>query len=581
MYTQEDIKEAGLDDFRVFLRQVWDFLRLPPPTPVQNDIAYNLQHAQRRFIIQAFRGVGKSWITVAFVLWCLLLNPELKIMVVSANQDLADSFSKFCKQLIHGMPMLQHLAPRAEAGQSDSAIRFDVGPAMPSKDPSVKSAGITGQITGNRADIIVADDIEIPKNSYTHVMRERLSELVKEFDAVLKPGGRVIYLGTPQVEATIYNRLLSRGYGIVVWPSEIPKRIEAYYGRLAQFVLKRIEAGAKPGDPVDAKRFTREDLNERLASYGASGYALQFMLDTNPSDADRHPLKTRDLIVHDCDTEMGHVKLVWGGDRTQAIQDLQSGGFDGDFYSRATWRSEEMAKYTGTVMAIDPSGRGNDETGYAIVRNLHGMLYLVDVGGFIQGFAEETLAALATRAIRFRVNYVIAEDNYGGGMFRQLLKPVLIRIAEQARLNPTDPDPHARPPAFDEDWDGWSSTQKEMRILDTLEPLVQSHRLVVDRKLVESDLQVQHDKSMYSFVQQFTRMARVKGCLPHEDRLEAVSMACGYWAERMKIDKDRALGTHKEALLAAELKRFMEHAVGVTRPSHRVSVLDYLKGKRR
>jgi hypothetical protein len=48
-YTQEEIEATGLDDFRVFLRQVWDYLGLPPPTPVQNDMAYNLQHGPRRF----------------------------------------------------------------------------------------------------------------------------------------------------------------------------------------------------------------------------------------------------------------------------------------------------------------------------------------------------------------------------------------------------------------------------------------------------------------------------------------------------------------------------------------------------
>ena len=133
MYTKEEIEAAGLDDFRVFLRQVWDFLGLPPPTPVQNDIAWHLQHGDRRLVIEAFRGVGKSWITVAYVLWCLFLDPQEKIMVVSASQELADNFSKFCKQLIREMPLLQHLAPRQ--GQRDSAISFDVGPATPSKDP--------------------------------------------------------------------------------------------------------------------------------------------------------------------------------------------------------------------------------------------------------------------------------------------------------------------------------------------------------------------------------------------------------------------------------------------------------------
>lgn len=564
MYTKEEIKAAGLDDFRVFLRQVWDYLQLPVPTPVQNAIAWLLQHGPRRLILCAFRGVGKSWITVAFVLWNLLLDPNLKIMVVSASQPLADDFSKFCKQLIRGMPMLAHLAARD--GQADSSIRFEVGPALDSKDPSVKSAGITGQITGNRADIIIADDIEIPKNSQTHLMRERLAESVKEFDAVLKPGGRIIYLGTPQVEASLYPRLLSRGYEMQVFPVRTPENTAAYHGRLSPFVQRLIDAGVAPLTPLDPRRFPHQEIAERLASYGLSGFALQFMLDTNPSEADKHPLKTKDLIIHDCDSEMAPVKIVWGSDRPLVLQDLQSGGFDGDFYVRPAWKSDEMAKYTGTVMAIDPSGRGKDETAYAIVRVMHGVLFLVDVGGFTDGFAESTLRALAVRAVRHRVNYVIDEPNYGGGMFRQLLKPVMIKVAEEARLNPEHPDPLARPPGFDEEWEGWSSTQKELRILDTLEPIIQSHRLIVDRRVIEADLLVQADKPQYSLIHQMTRMARLKGCLPHEDRLEAVSMACQYWIERLQIDQDHAFQEHKNELLDAELQRFIDNAYNVGSP---------------
>jgi hypothetical protein len=41
----------------------------------------------------------------------------------------------------------------------------------------VKSVGITGQLTGSRASLIIADDIEVPKNSLTHTQREKLSEL--------------------------------------------------------------------------------------------------------------------------------------------------------------------------------------------------------------------------------------------------------------------------------------------------------------------------------------------------------------------------------------------------------------------
>lgn len=546
-YTHEELEEAGLLDFRVFLIQVWAYLGLPSPTPVQLDIAYSLQHAPRRFILQAFRGVGKSWITVAFVLWNLLLDPQKKIMVVSASQQLADDFSKFCKQLINGMPMLQHLAPRD--GQRDSAISFDVGPATPSKDPSVKSVGITGQLTGSRADIIVGDDIEVPKNSYTHLLRERLAELVKEFDALLKPDGRVIYLGTPQIESSLYNRLAKdRGYTIRIWPAQVPEHLDAYNGRLADYVVRKVEKGAQPGDLVDPRRFSKDDLAERRMSYGSAGYALQFMLDTTPSDADKHPLKCSDLLVMDVDRDVAPVKVVWGRDRESEIQDLDAGGYDGDRYYRPVWRSPEMAKFTGTVLAIDPSGRGSDETAYAIVRFLHGQLYLVASGGFTDGFGEQTLGLIAATAGEHKVTDVIIEENYGGGMFNSLIAPHLAKYGI-SRINA-------------DDYDGWSRGQKELRILDVLEPIFKSHRLVMDRRVIEQDIVQQRESERYSLVQQMTRMCREKGAIANEDRLEAVAMACAFWTDRMNRDQDKMLTMHRQNLMHDELRNFLKHTTG-------------------
>lgn len=563
MFSQEEIKAAGLDDFRVFLRQVWDFLMLPPPTPVQNDIAYHLQHGPRRLIIEAFRGVGKSWITVAFALWLLLLDPEKKIMIVSASQSLADDSAKFARSLIDGMPMLRHLAPKGD--QRTSAIKFDVGPARESKDPSLKSVGITGQITGSRADVIIADDIEVPKNSYTHLLRERLAELVKEFDAVLKPGGRVIYLGTPQVEATLYNRLRKRGYVLFVWTAEIPKRTVQYAGRLAKFVTRLIERGGCPGDPVDSARFGKEDLAERLASYGRTGYALQFLLDTSLSDAEKHPLKCQDMIVMDLHESEGHVNIAWSRDQTLAIQDLACGGLDGDRFFRPMWVSDERAPWQGTVMAIDPSGRGQDETAYAVVRYLYGMLFLVAVGGFKHGYSEDTLDGLAEVALKHRVNDIIIERNYGGGMFDHLLMPVVAnkgqtyqRVDAAAEL-PVRPIPRFVP---EEEWSGWSTGQKELRICSILEPVLGNHKLVVDRRVIENDLIQQGDKERYSFIQQLTRMERVKGALPNEDRLEACAMAVSYWTERMNRDAKKMMDKHRSMLMDAELRRFAQGTIG-------------------
>lgn len=77
---------GALNDFRNFLYIVWQFLGLPEPTPIQYDIAHYLQHGPRRSIIMAFRGIGKSYITAAFVVWLWLVNPQFKILVVSATE---------------------------------------------------------------------------------------------------------------------------------------------------------------------------------------------------------------------------------------------------------------------------------------------------------------------------------------------------------------------------------------------------------------------------------------------------------------------------------------------------------------
>ena len=174
-----------IKDFRNFLFLVWKQLNLPQPTPIQYEIADYMQHGPKRAVIQGFRGVGKSWICSAFVVHQLLLDPSKNILVVSASKTRADDFSTFTLRLIHEAPFLKHLAPGDK--QRFSKISFDVAPAPASHAPSVKSLGITSQLTGSRADIIVADDVEVPNNSATQMMRDKLGEQVKEFDAIIKP----------------------------------------------------------------------------------------------------------------------------------------------------------------------------------------------------------------------------------------------------------------------------------------------------------------------------------------------------------------------------------------------------------
>lgn len=537
-------KHPVLKDFRKFVFVVWQHLNLPEPTPVQYDIAQYLQNAPRRAVIEAFRGVGKSWLTSAFVCWILLNDPQKKILVVSASKERADAFSTFVKRLINELPILQHLKP--QDGQRDSVIAFDVGPATPDHSPSVKSVGITGQITGSRADVLIADDVEVPNNSATQMMRDKLSEAVKEFDAILKPGGRIIYLGTPQTEMSLYNQLPERGYEIRVWPALYPElnQVIKYQGRLAPMITLALEKDKElAGKPTDPKRFGEEDLLERRASYGKAGFALQFMLDTSLSDADRYPLKVSDLIIQNLNPTMGHLKLAWAAAPEVCINDLPNVALTGDRFYRPMWHSPEMSEYTGAVMSIDPSGRGKDETGYAVVKQLAGNLFVTAAGGISGGYEEATLEELAKIAKAHQVKYIIIEANFGDGMFTQLLKPILGRIypctVEEVK----------------------HSTQKEARIIDTLEPVMTGHRLIVDQKVIERDYETAKDLK-YSLFYQMTRITRDRGALIHDDRLDALAIAVAYWTESMARDNDKAVKEMKSAALDRDLKSFMTQVIG-------------------
>ena len=541
-------------DFRNFVYVVWKHLGLPDPTPTQYDIAEYVDNGPRRCCIQAFRGVGKSWITSAYVCHQLLLNPSLNILVVSASKTRSDDFSTFTLRLINEMPLLKHLMPRED--QRSSKIAFDVAPAPAAHAPSVKSVGITGQLTGSRADLIVADDVESLNNSLTQVMRDKVAETIKEFDAVLKPSGRIVYLGTPQTEMSIYNMLPERGYEIRVWPARIPteKIKEAYGSRLAPYILEKCEK-LPIGTPVDPCRFDDIDLKEREASYGKSGFALQYMLDTSLSDVGRYPLKLRDLIVHPLDKDVASPKLTWASSPELEWKDLPSVGLAGDRFYRPMEVAEGHQPYSGAVMSIDPAGMGKDETAYAVVKILNGQLFVTASGGFMGGYTPRVLKGLATVARQNKVNQIIVESNFGDGMFSQLLKPVLSEdvgypcTIEEVRHN----------------------IAKERRIIDTLEPLFNSHRLVFSKDVVEDDLRVREgdtldetranlvaDRSLYQLCYQVSRITFDKGALRHDDRLDALAIACGYWVEHMEAHVDRAVADYHDELIDKELEKFMD-----------------------
>lgn len=155
-----------------------------------------------RLLLMAFRSCGKSTIVGLFAAWLLWRRPDLRILVLAADMVLARKMVRNVKRIIERHPLTGALKPaRADQWGAD---RFTVRRDRELRDPSMLARGIAANMTGSRADIVICDDVEVPKTCDTAEKRADLREKLAEIDFVLTPGGMQLYVGTPHSWYTIY-----------------------------------------------------------------------------------------------------------------------------------------------------------------------------------------------------------------------------------------------------------------------------------------------------------------------------------------------------------------------------------------
>ena len=541
-----DTLTALQDDFKVFLTALWQQLDLPPPTRAQFSIADYLQHGPKRLQIQAFRGVGKSWITGAFVLWTLFNNPEKKIMIISASKERADNMSIFLQKLIIETPWLSHLQPKSDDSRW-SRISFDVN-CSPHQAPSVKSVGITGQLTGSRADLMILDDIEVPGNSMTEFMREKLLQLCTEAESILTPkdDSRIMYLGTPQTTFTVYRKLAERSYRPFVWPARYPRKISQYEGLIAPQLQEDIDEGAQSWETTDPDRFDDDDLLEREASMGRSNFMLQFMLDTSLSDAEKFPLKMADLVITSVNPTKAPESVIWCSDPANVIKDAPTVGLPGDFFYSPMSLVGEWGDYQETICSVDPSGRGSDETTAAYLSQRNGFLYLHEMRAYREGYSDTTLLDILKGCKKYNASTLLIESNFGDGIVAELFKKHIQQTKQSIHIEETRAD-----------------VRKEDRIIDSLEPVLNQHRLVVDRKVIDWDYKSNADEApekrlLYMLFYQMSRMCREKFAVKHDDRLDCLAQGVKYFTDALSISAEKQIAIRRLEEFTSVLEDYLD-----------------------
>ena len=534
-------------DFKLFLQALWAELGLPSPTRAQYAIADYLQNGPKRLQVQAFRGVGKSWITGAFVLWTLFNDPERKVMIISASKERADNMSIFLQKLIIDTPWLKHLQPKSDDSRW-SRISFDVN-CSPHQAPSVKSVGITGQLTGSRADLMILDDVEVPGNSLTEFMREKLLQLCTEAESILTPksDSRIMYLGTPQTTFTIYRRLAERNYRPLVWPARYPRqdKLSKYEGVLAPEIQEDVDMGAEEWSPTD-DRFTDEDLIEREASMGRSNFMLQFQLDTTLSDAQKFPLKMADLIVTSVNPNTAPENIIWCSDPSKVIRDAPTVGLPGDYFYSPMQLVGEWSSYDETICSVDPSGRGTDETAAAFLSQRNGLIYLHEMSAYRDGYSDSTLLDILKRCRTYGVTSLVIETNFGDGIVGELFKKHLINTKQHINIEEVR-----------------ANVRKEDRIIDSLEPVLNQHRLIVDRGVIDWDYASNKDspaeeRLLYMLFYQMSRMCREKRAVKHDDRLDCLAQGVKYFTDALSISAQDQIQMRKKEEWDNMLAEFLD-----------------------
>lgn len=562
---------------------LWAHWKLPTPTDAQLAIARRLQFgadgssfdpipeadAPRRDVIRCFRSLGKSYLTAAYVAWRLARNPrDEKVLVLSASRRKAQGFVDQVKGILRTFDLFSFLLRGPKEGgteRRDMAQSFDVAGASPSQSFSLSAQGVSGQVTGERSTLIIPDDIETRENSKTENGRADLMRLITSdlipIAATEHGLGDIILLGTPQGYESLYNRaVIELGFTSYCIPLRWPtsEKIGSYVLKgphgpvelLAGYLRERHAIGELSAWDLTDTRF--DHVSAIALEARRSDFLLQYMLDTELADADRYPLKLKDLVVFSCNPLKAPMSIQWGrhNDRRNVISDIPNLGFTGDYLVGPLFVDDQWRPYDQIVQYIDPSGSGEDETAWAIIGSLMGSSYLLKVGA-VRGDPDSAQKLAAYDAISYRVTKVEIEPNYAKGVW--ILGYRRHYVERRDALAKLDKKTWGDVGASIEEGE-WARGQKEERILGVLEPALSAHRLVVDEELLREDLK---NEGAYSLMWQLTHLTRDRGSLRHDDRLEAVAGALVMLLHGL----ERQVGEEREARIKDEKAQVVERVL--------------------
>ena len=280
---------------------------------------------------------------------------------------------------------------------------------------------------------------------------------------------------------------------------------------------------------------------------GRSNYMLQFQLDTSLSDAEKFPLKMADLIVTSVNPDTAPENIIWCSDPANVIKDAPTVGLPGDYFYSPMQMQGEWLEYDETICSIDPSGRGTDETAACYLSQKNGIIYLHEVRAYRDGYSDNTLLDILKGCRKYGVTSLVIETTFGDGIVSELFKKHLIQTKQNIGIEEVR-----------------ANVRKEDRIIDSLEPILNQHRLVVNRSVIDWDYASNKDsppesRLLYMLFYQMSRMCRQKGAVKHDDRLDCLAQGVKYFIDALHISALDQIRDRKSEEFANMLADFLDN----------------------
>lgn len=251
-------------DFRIFFA-IWAKLQgwKVPPLHIEiiDWLADNENWENGTGVLQVFRGAAKSTILGCFITYSLVKNPELRFLILSADYNTAVKITNDLTGIVSRHPLANHLRGKEKMWREN---KIWVQGAIDARVPSAFSIGVTSNITGSRADFVVFDDVEVPKNVANEKLRAQLRQRISDTIHILVPGGKRLFVGTPHSYESIYPEVIDSGVASKFIP------------------LVKNPVGEFPfitGDSSWPERFTDQEVAERqLKSLSKANFLSQYQL---------------------------------------------------------------------------------------------------------------------------------------------------------------------------------------------------------------------------------------------------------------------------------------------------------------